>query len=169
MGPVGLDRGGLPLAALKERLRADLTAAMRARDVVALSTLRMTLSAITRAEVAGREQVVLTDDQVVDVIRSEIARRQEAAGIYAAAGRDELAGRERAGAGVLAPYLPAQLSDAELAGIVTEEIAAAAAGGVSGPRAMGSVIKAVRGRAGSQAAGARIAEAVRRALAAQQP
>jgi uncharacterized protein YqeY len=129
--------------------------------------LRMTLSAITKAEVAGKEQVVLTDDQVIDVIRSEMAKRQEAAGIYAAAGRDELASRERAEAGVLGAYLPPQLSDAVLAAIVSEEVAVAAASGVSGPRAMGSVIKAVRGRAGTQAAGGRIAEAVKLALAAQ--
>ena len=153
------------MAGLKQRLRADLTGAMRARDEVVLATLRMALTAITKAEVAGREQVELSDDQVVDVLRSEMSKRDEAAAIYAQAGRAELAERERAEAAVLAPYLPAQLSDVELAGIVAEEVAASAASGATGPRAMGSVIKAVRARVGTQAAGGRVAEAVKAALA----
>lgn len=152
------------MATLKEQLRADLTDSMRARDEVRTATLRMALSAIARAEVAGPEATELTDQQVRGVIRSELSKRTEAAGIYANAGRDELAARERAEGDVLAAYLPSQASDDELAKVVAEEVATAAAGGRSGPKAMGSVIKAVRARLGEQAAGDRVAAAVRDAL-----
>jgi uncharacterized protein len=154
------------VASLKERLQADLTAAMRARDDIVRSTLRIVLAGVTKAEVAGKAQEVLTDDQVLGIIRSEIRKRAEAADIYAAAGRRQQAERERAEAAVLTPYLPPEASNDELAGIVDEEIARAAAAGTSGARAAGHVIKAVRGRLGSQANAARIAQAVKAALAA---
>lgn len=153
------------VGSLKERLHEDLTAAMRARDDVTRSTLRMTLAAITKAEVAGKTHAALTDDEVIDVIRSEMRKRAEAADIYQSAGRDELARRERAEADILAPYLPAQLDDEALAAIVAEEISRAEAEGVTGPRATGAVIKAVRLRVGTRAEGARVAEAVKGALA----
>jgi uncharacterized protein YqeY len=152
------------MAPLKEQLHADLTAAMRAQDDVARSTLRMALAAITKAEVAGKEQVTLSDEQVMGVLRSEIAKRAEAADIYEKAGRAELAARERAEAAVLGPYLPAELDDAALAAVVAEEVAGAQSDGATGPRAMGQVIKAVRGRVGQQAGGGRIADAVKAAL-----
>ncbi|MGH2689619.1 MAG: GatB/YqeY domain-containing protein, partial [Actinomycetota bacterium] len=133
-------------------------------DELVRSTLRIVLTGVTRAEVAGKTQVELTDDQVLSIIRSEIRRRAEAADIYAAADRDELAARERAEAAVLAPYLPPEASDDELAAAVEEEVARAAVGGATGPRAMGVVIKGVRGRLGPQADGARIAAAVKTAL-----
>jgi hypothetical protein len=137
---------------------------MRARDELVRSTLRIVLTGVTRAEVAGKSQVELNDDQVLSIIRSEIRRRAEAADIYAAAGRDELAARERAEAAVLTPYLPPEATDDELAAVVAEEVARAAADGATGPRALGVVIKAVRGRLGPQADGARIAQAVRTVL-----
>ncbi|HEX2180047.1 MAG TPA: GatB/YqeY domain-containing protein [Actinomycetota bacterium] len=151
--------------ALKDRLREDLTAAMRARDEVAKSTLRSVLTSISKAEVAGKSQSTLSDDQVIGVIRSELGKRREAAEIYEKAGRDELAARERAEIEVLSPYLPAELSDEELGAIVAEEVQAARDSGIDGPRAMGAVIKAVRERAGVRAEGSRIAQAVKAALA----
>lgn len=152
------------MASLKQRLHDDLTAAMRAQDDVARATLRMALSAITKAEVAGRQQAVLTDDQVLALLRSEISRRVEAAAIFTANARPELAERERAEAAVLAPYLPPELSGEDLAAVVAEEVANAAQQGVTGPRATGAIIKAVRERVGQSAAGGRIAEAVKAAL-----
>jgi uncharacterized protein len=154
------------MPALKERLRADLTEAMRARDDVVRSTLRMALSAIARAEVAGKVHATLTDEEVLGLLRSEIKKRAEAADIFAAAGRDELAARERAQAEVLQPYLPAELSDEALAAVVAEEVSRSGEQGVTGGRAMGPVVKAVRGRVGQQASGGRIAEAVKAALKA---
>jgi uncharacterized protein YqeY len=151
------------MPSLKDQLHADLTAAMRAQDDVARSTLRMALTAISRAEVAGKAHTTLTDDEVLGLLRSEIDKRAEAADIFAAAGRDELAARERAEAEVLAPYLPAELSEEALGAIVAEEVSRQQEG-VTGGRAMGAVIKAVRGRVGQQASGGRIAEAVKAAL-----
>lgn len=152
------------MPSLKDQLQADLTEAIRAQDDVVRSTLRLALTAITRAEVAGETHTTLTDDQVVGLLRSEMRKRAEAADIFAAAGREELAARERAEAEVLASYLPAELSDEALAVIVTEEVARAEQEGVTGGRALGSVIKAVRSRVGQQAGGGRIADAVKAAL-----
>jgi len=153
------------VGSLKDRVREDLTAAMRARDEVAKSTLRSVLTAISKAEVSGKQHSTLSDDQVIGVIRSELDKRKEAAEIYATAGRDELASRERAEAEVLAPYMPPELSDEDLEAIVAEELAIARKAGVEGPRAMGVVIKAVRERVGARAEGSRISQAVKSALA----
>src|SRR5688500_3452703 len=150
---------------LKDKIREDLTAAMRAKDDVAKATLRSVLTSITKAEVSGKEQKTLTDDQVIGVIRSELGKRKEAAEIYDKAGRDELAARERSEAQILTPYLPAEIDDDALAAIVAEEVATVRSNGIEGPRAMGAVIKAVRERVGATAEGGRIARVVKAALA----
>ena len=154
-----------PQESVKERLQADLTAAMKSRDEVTTSTIRMVRAAITNAEVAGDEAVVLTDDQVIGVLQSEAKKRLEAAEVYEQAGRTESAAKERAELAVIERYLPAAMGDDELAAIVDESIAAAAAAGASGPKAMGQVIKAVRERAGASADGGRIAALVKARLA----
>jgi uncharacterized protein len=153
------------MTTLKERIQEDLPVAMRDRDDIAVSTLRMALAAITNAEVAGKEHKTLTDDDIVGVLRSEIRKRSDAATMYADAGRTELARRERGEADVLARYVPAELDDDALGAVVREEVERANTGGVTGPKAMGVVIKAVRERVGSNAAGGRIADAVKAALA----
>jgi uncharacterized protein YqeY len=150
--------------ALKEQLQTDLTTAMRERDDVAVATLRMALAAITNSEVAGKQQVTLGDDDIVNVLRSEMRKRADAAGMYADGGRPELAERERNQADVLARYVPAELDDAQLEAIVGEEVARAGEAGNTGPKAMGAVIKAVRARVGTNASGGRVADAVKRAL-----
>jgi len=150
---------------LKATLRDDLTSAIRDRDEITVATLRLALAAITKAEVAGTEPVTLTDDQILDLLRSEGKRRAEAADLYDQGERAELATRERAQAAVLQRYLPAEMDDAALAAIVAEEVESARAGGVTGGRAMGEVIKAVRARVGSDAGGGRVAAAVKAALA----
>ena len=97
------------MSALKDRLRADLTAAIKARDEVRSSTLRMVLTAITNAEVAGKEARELTDDDIVGVLSTEAKKRREAATAFDDGGRAEMADKERAEAAVIADYLPAQL------------------------------------------------------------
>jgi uncharacterized protein YqeY len=151
--------------ALKAQLQGDLTAAMKARDQVTTSTLRMLLSAVSTAAVAGDAAVELTDDQVLVVLQSEAKKRAESAEIYAAAGRTESAAKERAELEIIARYLPAAISDGELQGLVDAAVAAAAAEGNTGPKAMGSVIKAVRDQAGPSADGGKIAAMVKAALA----
>jgi uncharacterized protein len=151
------------VAELKERLRADLNAAMRARDQVRMRTLRMALTAITNEEVAGASARVLTDDEIVRVLTREARKRKEAAEAFSAAGRSEQAAAERAEGDVLADYLPTQLSDTELAALVAAAIAETGATGMPG---MGQVMKTVTPRVAGRADGARVAGEVRRQLSA---
>jgi uncharacterized protein len=151
------------MAELKDRLRADLTTAMKARDAVRTRTLRSALTAVSTAEVSGATARELSDDEVVKVLAREAKRRREAADAFAAAGRAEQASAERAEGDVLDAYLPAQLGDDELAAIVAEGIAES---GASGPRAMGQVMKVVTPEIAGRADGARVAAEVRRQLGA---
>jgi uncharacterized protein YqeY len=149
------------MAALKDRLRNDLTAAMKARDEVTVRTLRMALTSVSKEEVAGKSARELSDDEVVAVLTREAKRRREAADAFAAAGRDEQAAAERAEGAVLDTYLPAQLTDAELGELVAAAIEET---GASGPRAMGQVMKALSPRVAGRTEGARVAAEVRRRL-----
>lgn len=137
---------------------------MKAGNDIAKSTIRMTLSAITNAEVAGDEAIELSDDQVIKVLQSEVKKRQESAEVYEQAGRVEAAIKERAEAEVLSVYLPAAMSDEELTTVVQQEVERAATQGSAGIKAMGAVVKAVRERVGSGADGSKIAELVKAAL-----
>ena len=148
--------------ALKERLHADLTTAMKSRDELRSATLRMALTAITNEEVAGKKARTLSDDEVVGVLMREAKKRREAAEAFADAGRSELADRERAEGEVLADYLPTPLSDDELVELVRAAIAETDA---AGPQAMGQVMKAVQPKVAGRAEGGRIAAEVRRQLA----
>jgi uncharacterized protein YqeY len=151
---------------LKERLRSDLTAAMKARDELVKATLRMTLTAIGNAEVAGTEARELDDAEVLQVITKEAKKRAESAEAYAAAGRDDLATQERAEGEVLARYLPTQLEDDELAAIAREAVEQTAAelGEQPGPRQMGQVMKKATAAAAGRADGRRVAAAVKALL-----
>ncbi|MFM8601270.1 MAG: GatB/YqeY domain-containing protein [Actinomycetota bacterium] len=152
------------MGTLKETLKSDLTVAMKAGDETVRGTLRMALAAVTNAEVAGDEAVELSDDQVVSVLQAEAKKRSEAAEIYAQAGRADAAAKERAELAVLEQYLPAAMSEAEVAAVVAEEVAAAASAGNTGPKAMGAVVKAVRARVGASADGSVVAALVKAAL-----
>ena len=149
------------MAALKDRLRGDLTESMKARDEVRTRTLRMALTSITREEVAGQSARELTDDEVIGVLTREAKRRREAAEAFAAAGRDEQAAAERAEGVILDGYLPTQLSDEELAAMVADVIDET---GASGMAAMGQVMRALTPRVAGRADGARVAAEVRRRL-----
>ena len=150
------------MAALKDRLRDDLTTAMKARDEVRVRTLRMALTSLSKEEVAGSAARELNDDQVLTVLTREAKRRREAAEAFAAAGRADQAASERAEEEVLADYLPAQLTDAEIDALVADVIAET---GASGPAAMGQVMKALTPRVAGRADGSRVAGRVRQALA----
>jgi hypothetical protein len=150
------------MSGLAQRLQADLTEAMKARDELRLSVLRMALTAMKTEEVAGGAARDLTDDDVLKVLAREAKKRRESAQAYDDASRPELADRERAEGGVLAAYLPTPLSDNELAELVK---AAIAASGATGPGQMGQVMKAVTPRVGGRADGAKVAAEVRRQLA----
>lgn len=147
---------------LKDRLRADLTAAMKSRDELRSATLRMLLTAVKTEEVAGKAARELSDAEVVTVLTREAKKRREAADAFADGGRPERAERERAEGEVIAAYLPAQLSDGELADLVA---AALAETGAAGPAAMGQVMKVLGPRTAGRAEGGRVAAEVRRQLA----
>jgi uncharacterized protein YqeY len=150
-----------PMAAMKDRLRSDLTAAMKARDEVTVRTLRMALTSVTKEEVAGTSARELSDDEVLAVLTREAKRRREAADAFAAAGREQQAEAERAEGAVLAAYLPAQLTDAELGELVATAIEET---GADSPRAMGQVMRVLTPRIAGRAEGARAAAEVRRRL-----
>jgi len=150
------------MSTLKEQLQSDLTAAMRARDQVGAGTLRMALTAVTTEEVAGTEHRDLTDDDVLKVLTKEAKKRREAATAYTGAGRAELAAKEEAELAVLEGYLPRQLSDEELEGIVRDAVASS---GASGMPQMGLAMKAANAAVAGRAEGGRVAAVVRRVLA----
>ena len=149
---------------LKDDIQAAITAAQKGQDALRLSTLRLMLAAIMNAEVAGKEKIELTNDQIIDVLRSESKKRAESAEIYEQNGRAESAQKERAEAAIIAEFLPAAMDDSALNTIVAEEVANAKAAGADGPKALGVVVKAVRERVGQGADGSRIAAAVKSAL-----
>jgi uncharacterized protein YqeY len=155
----------MAVMSLKEQLRSDLTTAIKARDEVRSSTLRMVLTAITNAEVAGKESRELTDEDVIGVLTSEAKKRREAATAFAEGGRQESADKERAEAAVIADYLPEQLSETEIADLVTAAIAQVGAAG-EGMRAMGKVMGVVQPQVKGRADGGAVAAEVRRQLGA---
>ena len=151
------------MSALKDRLRADLTTAMKARDELRSSTLRMVLTAITNAEVAGKVARELTDEDVLGVLTSEAKRRREAAAAFAEGGREEMAAKEAAEGEVIAEYLPTPLTDAEITELVSDAIARTGAAD-EGMRAMGKVMGVVTPQVKGRADGGAVAAEVRRQL-----
>ena len=151
------------MAQLKDRLRSDLTDAMKAQDKLRTATLRMVLAAIQTEEVSGKVSRDLTDDEVLKVLARESKKRGEAAQIFITNGRGELAANERAEASVIDDYLPTQLNDDELAHVVNTAIAqvAEAIGERPGQKQMGQVMKAAQAIAEGKADGGRISAAVR--------
>ena len=151
------------MSALKDRLRADLTTAIKARDDVRSSTLRMVLTAITNAEVAGKEARELSDDDIVGVLSTEGKKRREAATAFADGNRQEMADKELAEAAVIADYLPAQLGSEEIEALVTATIADLGVGG-EGLKAMGRVMGVLTPQVRGRADGGVVAAEVKRQL-----
>jgi uncharacterized protein YqeY len=153
------------MSELKDRLRNDLTASIKGRDALRSSTLRMVLSAITNAEVAGKEARELSDDDVIGVLTSEAKKRREAATAFADAGRPELADKETAEAAVIADYLPEQLDAAAISELVTAAVQQTGAAD-EGMRAMGKVMGVLQPQVRGRADGGAVAAEVRRQLGA---
>ena len=154
------------MSELKDRLRNDLTASIKGRDALRSSTLRMVLSAITNAEVAGKEARELSDDDVIGVLTSEAKKRREAATAFADAGRTELADKETAEAAVIADYLPEQLDAAAISELVTAAVQQTGAAD-EGMRAMGKVMGVLQPQVRGRADGGVVAAEVRRQLEPQ--
>ena len=153
------------MSALKDRLRQDLTVAIKARDDLRSSTLRMVLTAITNAEVAGSEARELTDDDIIGVLSTESKKRREAAQAFADGHRPEMADKERAEAAVIADYLPEQLGEDEIGELVRAAIEQVGGAG-EGMRAMGKVMGVVQPQVKGRADGGAVAAEVRRQLGA---
>ena len=147
---------------LKDRLETDLRSAMKARDELVTSTLRMALAAVRNAEVSGKQARELSEEEVRAVLTAEAKKRREAATAFGDAGRAEQAERERAEEGVLVGYLPAQLSDDELTRVVTGALAGI---DLTTKSAMGPAMKAAQAAVAGRAEGGRVAAEVRRLLA----
>jgi uncharacterized protein YqeY len=149
------------MGTLKDRLNDDLHAAMRQRDELTTSTLRMALSAVRNAEVSGTQARALSDDEVLAVLTKEAKKRREASTAFADAGRAEQAAKETAEGEILDRYLPKQLTDAEIADVVREALSA---GGFTGKAQMGPAMKAAQAAVAGRAEGGRVAAEVRRQL-----
>lgn len=149
------------MGTLKDRLNEDLHAAMKGRDELTTSTLRMALAAVRTAEVSGDAARDLSDDEVTTVLTREAKKRREASAAFAGAGRADQAARETAEEQILDRYLPKQLSDEEIAEIVA---GALAGGGFSGKAQIGPAMKAAQAAVAGRAEGGRVAAEVRKQL-----
>ena len=147
---------------LKEKLQADLTDAIRARDEVKSGTVRMLLTAITNEEVAGKTAKVLTDAEIITVLARESKKRREAVDAYTEAKREDLANKEKAEGVIIAQYLPEQLSEAEIKKMIADAIAETNA---SGPAGMGLVMKVLQPKIAGKADGGLVSALVKASLA----
>jgi uncharacterized protein len=144
---------------LATRVREEMTAALMARDKVRLGALRMLLAAIT-----NREKEIghpLSDDQVREVAGKEVKKRTESIEAFDAAGRTELADKERAERDVVAAFAPEQLSDAEVNALIDDAIASS---GATSPKEMGKVMGAVMAKAKGRVDGSAVQAKVRAKL-----
>lgn len=140
---------------LEQQLEQDIKAALLAGESERVSTLRGLKSVVLNEKVArGKRDSGLTDDEVLPLIAKEAKKRQESADLYIQGGDQTRADKELAEKAILEAYLPAQLSEAEIAKVVDEVIAAT---GAQGPAGMGQVIGQVKQKLGASADGAVIA------------
>lgn len=151
------------VSTLKQQLRDNLTSAMKDRDLVRSSTLRMLLTAITNAEVAGKEAVALTDEQVLGVLSTEAKKRREAATAFRDGGRIEAAAKEDAELGVILGYMPEQLDSDAIEALVNEVVDQLGVRG-KGVKAMGRVMGILQPKVKGRADGALVAATVKRLL-----
>ena len=147
---------------LKEKLQNDLTGAMRARDEIRSSTIRMILTSIKNEEVAGKEARDLSDAEIITVLSREAKKRREAAEAFEQAGAKDRADQERAEGGIIAEYLPAQLSESEIKELIAAVIAET---GANSTAQMGLVMKSLQPKTAGKADGGLVSSLVKAALA----
>jgi len=146
---------------LKEKLQNDLTDAMRSRDELRSSTIRMVLTAIKNEEVSGKEARELSDGEIITVLSREAKKRREAAEAFEQAGANDRAATEKAEGGVIAEYLPKQLSESEIKDLIA---AAIKESGATTPAQMGLVMKALQPKIAGKADGGTVSALVKAAL-----
>ncbi|HET6923447.1 MAG TPA: GatB/YqeY domain-containing protein [Anaeromyxobacteraceae bacterium] len=147
---------------LRERLDADLKAAMKAKDELKLSVVRMLKSAVKYREVEGEKAVTLDEAGILQVVATEVKRRRDSVEQYRAGRREDLARKEEAEIVILQGYLPAQLSEAELRAKVDEVVARV---GAKGPKDMGAVMRALLHEVQGRAEGKAVSDLVKQRLA----
>lgn len=148
---------------LAEQIQTDLTAAMKSRDQLTVSVLRMALAGIKEARVSGTQSHELSDDDVLAILAREAKRREEAATAFAEGGRPESAEKELAERDVLGRYLPEPMTEEELAGLVDDALAE---GGFDSPSQMGPAMKAAVAKVAGRADGKAVSALVKARLAA---
>jgi len=146
---------------LKEKLQNDLTDAMRSRDELRSSTIRMVLTAIKNEEVSGKEARELSDSEIITVLSREAKKRREAAEAFEQAGANDRAATEKAEGGVIAEYLPKQLSESEIKDLIA---AAIKESGAATPAQMGLVMKALQPKIAGKADGGTVSALVKAVL-----
>ena len=144
-----------------DNIQSDLRKAQLARDGVKVSTLRLLLSEIKNAEI--QKGGSLSDEDIISAVRREVKKRKEAAASFRQGGREEQAQKEEAELKVLEGYLPKQVSDEELTGIVDQAITEVGAESLAD---MGKVMGAVMGKVAGKADGGRVSELVKGKLSA---
>ena len=147
---------------LKEKLQNDLTDAMRARDEIRSSTIRMILTSIKNEEVAGKEARELNDSEIITVLSREAKKRREAAEAFDQAGAKDRADIERAEGVVIGEYLPKQLTEDEIKSLIK---AAVAETGASTPAQIGLVMKSLQPKIAGKADGGLVSSLAKAALA----
>lgn len=143
----------------QQRIEAEVKAAMKAGEKEKLSTLRMLLTEIKNEKIRRGGDV--DEDGFVSLVRKAIKQREEAATQYRQGGREELAAKEQSEAGLLTAYLPAQVDEAQIRAAIQEFVATQ---GLSGPAAMGQVMKEMKTRFGTSADGATLNRVAREVL-----
>ncbi|MEO8847835.1 MAG: GatB/YqeY domain-containing protein [Casimicrobiaceae bacterium] len=147
------------MSPLKDRITEDMKNAMRARETARLSTIRLLLAAMKQREVD--ERIELTDADVVAIVDKMIKQRKDSITQFVAGNRNDLADAERAEIVILATYLPAQLSDAEIDAAISKAIVSTGASGAAGIGKVMAVVKpALAGRADMSAVSAKVKAAL---------
>jgi uncharacterized protein YqeY len=144
---------------LKDQITDDMKAAMRAKDSERLSTIRLLIAEIKRKEVD--ERIELDDAQVVAIVEKMIKQRKDSISQFEGGGRQDLADKEKSELTVLAAYMPAGLSDEEVA---AEVAAAVAASGAAGPQDMGKVMGILKPKLAGRADMTAVSAQVKKAL-----
>lgn len=146
---------------LREKIAEDMRSAMKARDQARVAVLRMLMTSVKNVEVEKLHE--LSDDEVLEVVAREAKRRRESIDAFSKGGRADLVDKETAELGVLESYLPAKLTDEELAALVDQAIAET---GASSSKQMGEVMKALMPKVRGRADGAQVSALVKARLGA---
>lgn len=148
---------------LKEQIKNDIKEAMKAKNELGLSVLRMVAAAISSEEInKSKRETGLNDEEVLEVLSREVKKRRDSATQYEGAGRAELAEKENQEIGVIMKYMPAQMTAEEIEKIVKESIAES---GAKDEKDFGTVMKIVSPKIKGKADGKQVSEMVKNMLA----